>query len=257
MKLALGRVYPDRPGTRANGLHAKRVQQRNTAATPETAFDGQLVHYPIDPTEAPPIGGAIKLGFDVTGAVIALMMLFPLLCLIALIIKLSGAGPALYRHSRIGQNGRMFSCWKFRTMVVNSDDVLRRHIVANPDAAAEWEQTRKLKQDPRITPIGLVLRKSSADELPQLFNIIRGEMSFVGPRPIVSAEVRKYGPYINDYLRARPGLTGAWQVSGRNDTDYETRVQLDRAYVQNWSLWRDVIIIAKTVRVVLATRGSY
>lgn len=257
MKLALGRVYPGRPGTRVNEAHAKRVQQRITAATPETASDGQLVRYPIDPTASPPIGGAIKLGFDIAGAVIALMLLFPLLCLVALIIKLSDSGPALYRHPRIGQNGRMFSCWKFRTMVVNSDDVLRRHIVANPDAACEWEQTRKLKQDPRITPIGLVLRKSSVDELPQLFNIIRGEMSFVGPRPIVSAEVRKYGPYINDYLRARPGLTGAWQVSGRNDTDYDTRVELDRAYVQNWSIWRDVIIIAKTFRVVIATRGSY
>jgi len=256
MKLALGFPRPSQLGTKATRVRAERVGPVS-AAKPEAVSDGRLMRYPIDTTASPPVGGAVKLGFDVGAAVLALLMLFPLLGLVALIVKLWDGGPAFFRHPRIGQNGRTFSCWKFRTMVVDSDDVLRRHLVANPEAAQEWEQTRKLKKDPRITSIGLVLRKSSVDELPQLLNIIKGEMSFVGPRPIVSAEVRKYGPYIADYLRARPGLTGVWQVSGRNDTDYQTRVELDRTYVQNWSLRRDLLIIAKTVRVVIATRGSY
>ena len=256
MKLAFGSPRPSQLRTKPNRVRAEHIGV-DSAAKPETAPDGQLMRYPIDTTVSSPVGGVLKRGFDIGIAIFALLMLFPLVGLVALIVKLWDGGPAFYRHPRIGQNGRTFSCWKFRTMVVDSDDVLRRHLVANPDAAQEWERTRKLRKDPRITSIGLVLRKSSVDELPQLLNIIRGEMSIVGPRPIVSAEVRKYGPHIADYLRARPGLTGEWQVSGRNDTDYETRVALDRTYVQNWSLRRDFLIIAKTVRVVVATRGSY
>jgi exopolysaccharide production protein ExoY len=169
----------------------------------------------------------------------------------------SSAAPSFYRHRRVGLNGTPFDCLKFRTMVVKSDEALRRHLAANSDAAREWETSQKLKRDPRVTPLGRTMRKASVDELPQLVNILKGEMSFVGPRPIVAAEVPKYGECIGHYLRARPGLTGPWQVSGRNDVDYSTRVTLDRHYVEQWSFRRDLTIIASTVRVVVTARGSY
>jgi lipopolysaccharide/colanic/teichoic acid biosynthesis glycosyltransferase len=167
------------------------------------------------------------------------------------------AGPFFYRHSRVGLEGKAFDCLKFRSMVINADEVLARHLAANSHAADEWQKDRKLKRDPRITSLGAGMRKTSIDELPQLLNILKGEMSFVGPRPIVIEEVPKYGPVIAHYLRARPGLTGPWQVGGRNDLDYATRVALDRGYVENWSFWGDLTIIAKTARVVVAPRGGY
>jgi exopolysaccharide production protein ExoY len=203
------------------------------------------------------VGGRPKRWFDVTGALAAILLLMPMFCLIALAIKLWDGGPVFYRHRRVGLNGTSFDCLKFRSMVVNADEVLACHLAANGDAARQWEETRKLKRDPRITPLGVSMRKTSIDELPQLLNILKGEMSFVGPRPIVTAEVPKYSTAIEHYLRTRPGLTGPWQVGGRNDLDYATRVALDRGYVENWSFWRDLTIIAKTARVVVAARGCY
>jgi exopolysaccharide production protein ExoY len=203
------------------------------------------------------VGGGVKRWFDVAGALGAILLLLPLFCLIALAIKLWDRGPVFYRHRRVGLNGTSFECLKFRSMVVNGDEVLARHLAANSEAAREWEETRKLRRDPRITPLGSGMRKTSIDELPQLLNILKGEMSFVGPRPIVTAEVPKYGPVIALYLRTRPGLTGPWQISGRNDIDYSTRVALDRGYVENWNFWRDIAIIAKTARVVVTARGCY
>jgi exopolysaccharide production protein ExoY len=206
---------------------------------------------------SPAVGGIVKRSFDLTGAIAAIALLLPLLVLIAAVIKLYDGGSPTFRHRRIGRGGKPFFCLKFRTMVEQSDEVLRRHLAAHPDAAHEWRASQKLKRDPRITPLGKVLRKTSVDELPQLFNILKGEMSFVGPRPIVSAEIPKYGTHLPTYLMARPGLTGAWQVSGRNDVDYRRRVELDRAYVENWNFWRDIAILVKTVYVVVATRGCY
>ncbi|HVH82158.1 MAG TPA: sugar transferase [Stellaceae bacterium] len=203
------------------------------------------------------VGGNRKRWFDIVAALAAILLLIPLFCLIALAIKLWDRGPIFYRHRRIGLNGAAFDCLKFRSMVINADEVLTRHLAIDREAAREWEETRKLKRDPRITPLGASMRKTSIDELPQLVNILKGEMSFVGPRPIVTAEVPKYGTCINHYLRARPGLTGPWQVSGRNDVGYSTRVALDRDYVEDWSFWRDVAIIAKTARVVVSARGCY
>jgi exopolysaccharide production protein ExoY len=203
------------------------------------------------------VGGAFKRGFDISVALTAIILLLPMFCVIALAIKLGDRGPIFYRHRRIGLGGASFDCLKFRSMVVNGDEVLSRHLAANSAAAREWEETRKLKKDPRITPLGAAMRKTSLDELPQLLNILKGEMSFVGPRPIVTAEVSKYGDAIGHYLAARPGLTGPWQVSGRNDADYSIRVALDRDYVDDWTFWRDVSIIAKTARVVVTARGCY
>jgi exopolysaccharide production protein ExoY len=198
-----------------------------------------------------------KRSLDFVGAGVALILLLPLLCLIALAVKLSDRGPVIYRHRRVGYRGAAFSCFKFRTMVPDADSVLRSHLAENRQAASEWHTCRKLRDDPRVTPLGLVLRKTSLDELPQLFNILKGEMSLVGPRPVVPTELSKYGESIEHYLGARPGLTGLWQVSGRNDVDYGTRVALDRRYVEEWSFRRDLLIILKTSAVVLSSRGCY
>jgi exopolysaccharide production protein ExoY len=203
------------------------------------------------------VGGRTKRCFDVMGALAVIILLLPLFCLIALAIKLWDRGPVFYRHQRIGLNGAAFDCLKFRSMVTNADEVLARHLAKNREAAREWEETHKLKRDPRVTALGLSMRKTSLDELPQLLNILKGEMSFVGPRPIVTEEVPKYGTGIGHYLSTRPGLTGPWQVNGRNDVDYVTRVAFDREYVEAWSFSRDLAIIAKTARVVIAARGSY
>jgi len=173
-----------------------------------------------------------------------------------LILVLEG-GPVVIRHQRIGRGGAKFGCLKFRSMVTNGDEVLRNHLNSNKTALEEWTATRKLEDDPRVTKLGRILRKTSLDELPQLFNIFVGEMSFVGPRPIVEEEIDKYGTAFGDYARARPGLTGRWQVSGRNLTTYPDRVQLDRDYIENWSFGRDLSIILMTVPAVIKARGVY
>jgi exopolysaccharide production protein ExoY len=204
-----------------------------------------------------PIGGIAKRSFDVTMALLALIAFSPIFLMIMALVKFSDGGNVFYGHRRVGHNGRYFKCLKFRTMVVNGDEVLRNHLAMNPQAAEEWRATRKLKNDPRVTAIGTVLRKLSLDELPQLINIIRGEMSVVGPRPVVDEELGFYDSSAVYYLRTRPGLTGLWQISGRNDVSYETRVAFDTHYVENWSLFRDVLIIAKTIPAVCLSRGSY
>jgi exopolysaccharide production protein ExoY len=222
-----------------------------------SGIDGNAPNVVWIDRSAPAVGGGFKRWFDVVGALTAILLLLPLFCLIALAIKLWDRGPVFYRHSRVGLNGTAFDCLKFRSMVVDAEEVLARHLTASSEAAREWEESRKLKRDPRITPLGASMRKTSIDELPQLLNILKGEMSVVGPRPIVTAEVPKYGAAIDHYLRVRPGLTGPWQVSGRNDVNYQSRVDLDRAYVEDWSFWRDLVIIAKTARVVATARGCY
>jgi exopolysaccharide production protein ExoY len=195
--------------------------------------------------------------FDFVGAGCALVLLAPLLLAIAVLIHLSSGGPVLIRHQRVGRGGRRFGCLKFRSMVTNGDEVLREHLAQNRNALEEWTASRKLVDDPRVTRLGRVLRKTSLDELPQLCNILAGEMSFVGPRPIVMEEVHKYGAAFADYTRARPGLTGRWQVSGRNDTCYSQRVALDQDYVTNWSFSGDVRILLLTIPAVIKARGVY
>lgn len=206
---------------------------------------------------SPPLGGIAKRCFDIVGALTALAVLSPLLVLVALLVKLSDGGSVFYGHLRVGRGGRMFRCLKFRTMVPDGDAVLRAHLCADRLAAAEWAATRKLRHDPRITRAGVVLRKLSVDELPQLFNILIGDMSIVGPRPVVRDELDRYGRSAFFYLQSRPGLTGLWQVSGRNDVSYAARVAFDRHYVENWSLAEDIRIIVKTVPVICMSKGSY
>ncbi len=174
-----------------------------------------------------------------------------------ILIKISDWGPAVFKSERIGLGGRKFHCLKLRTMCVNAQEKLNEVLKDNPALREEWEQTQKLKDDPRVTKIGKVIRALSLDELPQIFNVLKGEMSFVGPRPIVEAEIVKYSHHFKDYISVRPGITGLWQVSGRNDTTYEERVILDRTYVAQHSFNLDLKIIFKTLPVALSKKGAY
>lgn len=199
-----------------------------------------------------PIGGAAKRAMDIGIAVSALTALLPLMCIVATVVRLTSGGPVIFGHRRVGFAGRHFNCLKFRTMAPNSEALLRDHLARNPDAALEWCETFKLRNDPRITRAGRILRKTSLDELPQLINVLFGEMSCVGPRPVVDAELSRYGTQASDYLSTRPGLTGLWQISGRNNISYSERVDLDSTYARNWSLARDFRILFATVPAVLS-----
>lgn len=200
----------------------------------------------------------LKRAFDLFGATCGLLALAPLFLYVAWRIKKEGGpGDVFFGHVRVGMNGKPFKCWKFRTMVHNSQEVLDKLLATDADARAEWDKDFKLKNDPRITRIGAFLRKTSLDEIPQLWNVLLGEMSLVGPRPVIEAELERYGERVDFYLEARPGLTGLWQVSGRNDTTYDERVALDAWYVKNWNLWYDIAIVCKTVKSVVAGRGAY
>ncbi len=180
----------------------------------------------------------------------------PVMALIALAVKLDG-GPALYAHRRIGPDGRSFRCWKFRSMVTNADQLFDQLIVQDDGARQEWESGFKLRSDPRVTPVGRFLRTFSLDELPQLFNVVAGTMSLVGPRPIVEAEIERYGASFAAYCSCRPGITGLWQVHGRNDVTYSRRVELDQRYARQWSLHLDLAILMKTVIVITRRDGAY
>jgi undecaprenyl-phosphate galactose phosphotransferase len=203
------------------------------------------------------IGLACKRVFDILGAAILLLILLPVLPVLALAVRMDG-GPVLYRHTRVGLDGRAFGCLKYRTMVPSADRVLADYLAANPLAAAEWTAARKLSHDPRVTRLGAIMRSTSLDEVPQLFNVLRGEMSLVGPRPVVRDELEEhYGPAGRDaYAATKPGITGLWQVSGRSGTSYEQRVSLDITYARTWSLLLDLKILFRTVPAVLARRGA-
>lgn len=198
----------------------------------------------------------IKRIFDLLAALVLLILLVLPFTYIAWQIRRDG-GPAIFKHKRVGQSGREFACFKFRTMYVDAEEHLRLLLTSDPAVREEWEREFKLRYDPRITSIGQFLRRTSLDELPQLFNVIRGEMSLVGPRPVIQSELKCYGEDVDYFLLVRPGMTGLWQVSGRNDVDYATRVYLDTWYVKNWSLWYDVAILFKTIKVVCQRKGAY
>lgn len=177
--------------------------------------------------------------------------------IIALLLKLESRDPILYRQERIGQGGSRFYTWKFRTMIHDADIVLARYLEQHSELREEWERNHKLRNDPRVTWVGKILRRMSLDELPQLWNVLKGEMSLVGPRPIVEQETVRYGDYFGEYLQVLPGITGLWQVSGRNDLSYDERVALDVHYVRHWSVRMDMQIMAQTVGVVLQGKGAY
>jgi exopolysaccharide production protein ExoY len=213
--------------------------------------DPQLVH------AAKRANSPLKRIFDFTAAAGGLIFLAPLLVPIAVAIKLSDGGPVFFGHERAGRYSKAFKCWKFRTMREGAGDLLASYLAANPEAAEEWRLTQKLENDPRVTAIGRFLRATSLDELPQLFNVLIGEMSLVGPRPVPKRELDdRYGKERRYYLLMRPGITGLWQVSGRSNTTYERRVAFDREYAAGWSFKRDIEIILKTLPAVLKAEGA-
>ncbi|MGC2403224.1 MAG: sugar transferase [Acidobacteriaceae bacterium] len=195
--------------------------------------------------------------FDIFLAVTLCPLLFPLLLALIALVRLSSKGPVFYRQRRVGQNGRSFYLYKFRTMFHDSDSLLATHLEDRPDARREWEQYYKLRVDPRVTCIGATLRRTSLDELPQIINVLAGQMSFVGPRPIVQEEMSRYGKALPFYTAAKPGVTGLWQVSGRGKLSYETRVCLDVEYVKTWSLLKDLRVLLKTGATVWRCEGAY
>ncbi len=199
---------------------------------------------------------AVKRIFDLISALGMLVLLSPALIAIVLLIRHDG-GPAIYGQTRVGRDGRLFTCYKFRSMRVDADAYLAQVLANDPAAQAEFEEFRKLRDDPRITPVGQFLRRTSLDELPQLWNVLKGEMSLIGPRPAMEEELPRFGDKLAFYLEARPGITGLWQVSGRNRLPFSQRVELDAWYVKNWNLWYDVAILFKTVRVVVTRDGAY
>lgn len=199
----------------------------------------------------------LKRGLDLAVTIPALMLLAIPMAVIAITIKVRSRGPVLFGPVRVGQHGKEFRSWKFRTMVVNAEEVLQQKLASDPEARRQWEQDVKLKDDPRIIPgIGHLLRQWSLDELPQLWNVLRGEMSLVGPRPIANYEIQRYQRHYYDYTQMLPGISGLWQVSGRSDTSYESRVEMVHRYATKWSIWLDVWILAKTPLVVLTKRGA-
>ena len=231
-----------------NGVTNSAVVARDFAGT----FAVEIKYNLLDPWAQ-----RLKRALDLFGALVGGLLITPVVLAVVALIKLDSPGPAFYGHQRLRARNTPFSCWKFRTMHENSEHLLDEYLKDDPTLQAEWEQNQKLRSDPRVTRVGRLLRKTSLDELPQLWNVLRGEMSLVGPRPIVAAEVSKYDRDYELYTRIRPGMSGFWQVSGRSDTDYAERVAMDSYYVRNWSVWLDVVILARTVKIVLLGRGAY
>ena len=204
-----------------------------------------------------PVGLSAKRIVDIAIALSAIVLLAPLLIICFAATVLSSPGPALFRHRRVGFNGTSFDCLKFRTMVTDAPDRLRQLLESDPMAAAEWAANRKLQYDPRVTAIGAILRKSSLDELPQLFNVLRGDMSTVGPRPVTEEELVRYSSSVGAYLACRPGITGLWQVSGRSTVTYDKRVACDTFYALNWSMALDAKILIVTIPSLLLSDNAY
>ncbi len=217
--------------------------------------DGEALFVSV--TTPHPIGLAAKRAADIVIALCGIVLLTPFFIICCVAIACFSSGPVFFRHRRVGFNGRQFECLKFRTMAIDAAERLRRHLEENPAAAAEWVATRKLRHDPRVTAIGALLRKSSLDELPQLFNVLKGDMSIVGPRPVTEEELGRYSEAVNAYYACRPGITGLWQVSGRSTTTFQRRVVLDSYYAHHWSMILDAKIIMATVPAVCFSDTAY
>lgn len=243
-----------RPPLRPHLVSSAEVQAESSAAFDrqweEVAQAPERPALPASPYAVP------KRALDVVGAMVLAVVFSPLILGILILMRREGDS-IIYRHRRVGRDGQTFECLKFRTMVPNADLLLRELLERDPEIKAEWVRDHKLRCDPRVTRLGRFLRRTSLDELPQLWNVMRGEMSLVGPRPVVKEELLRYGRNVRTYLSAKPGITGLWQVKGRNDTDYRRRVVLDTYYVRNQNLLLDLYILLKTTRVVLGGSGAY
>ncbi len=223
----------------------------------ETMFNEKIMVIRVRNNLARTINKVIKNIFDMVLTLIGTILISPVLVIIAIWIYKDSPGPVIFKHMRIGKDGKEFPCYKFRSMCVDAKEKLEELLKNDPEARAEWDKDFKLKHDPRITKSGAFLRKTSLDELPQIFNVLKGEMSLVGPRPIIRAEMERYGEHINDYLMVKPGITGMWQCSGRSDVDYTERVCMDSWYVRNWSVWLDIMLLWRTFKAVIAGKGAY
>lgn len=199
----------------------------------------------------------IKRIFDLLFTICGGLCILPFLLVIAVMVAFDNKGNVIFAHRRIGRGGKEFKCYKFQTMIPNAQEALEKYLAENPEARKEWEESFKLTNDPRVTKLGNILRKTSLDEMPQLWNVIKGDMSLVGPRPIVAKEIERYGEYFREYAMVTPGITGMWQASGRSDTTYEERVEMDTWYVRNWSVWIDLMYLFKTVKIVFTGKGAY
>ncbi|HEY3374403.1 MAG TPA: undecaprenyl-phosphate galactose phosphotransferase WbaP [Candidatus Aquicultor sp.] len=223
----------------------------------DNAFGDKVLSLHFRNNLARPLNRFVKRTFDVIASIAILLVILPILALIVIAIKLDSPGPIAFSHRRVRMHGDLFGCYKFRTMFVNAQEILDELLAKDPALKKEWKRDFKLKNDPRTTRVGKFLRKTSLDELPQIFNVLKGEMSLVGPRPIVEKEIERFGYSIAYYFMVRPGITGLWQVSGRNNISYDERVDLEAWYVRNWSLWLDITLLIRTVSAVLDKTGAY
>jgi Undecaprenyl-phosphate galactose phosphotransferase WbaP len=238
-------VVPDLPGMPVLGVET------------EPFFDHQVLLLRVRNNLSSPMNRILKGLFDFAGGLVLLLLASPVFLLVALAVKVDSPGPVFFSHERVGRGKRLFRCWKFRTMVEDAQGRLAGILEKDPELRREWAQDFKLRDDPRVTRVGRLLRRSSLDELPQLINVLAGQMSLVGPRPIVREEMERFGASLSTYLGVRPGVTGLWQVSGRTETDYQRRVDLEAWYVRNWTFWLDITILLQTVGAVLRRRGAY
>lgn len=252
-KLLRQEARPERVNRLPGRAPRKNFRVIEQIATARASAFGRGARRPI-PNR--PVRDGLKRMLDVLGAALLSIVFLPLMLAVAVLLRREG-GPIIFRHRRIGLNGEAFDCLKFRSMVPDADRVLRDLLECHPELKAEWVRDHKLRHDPRITAVGRFLRRTSLDELPQLWNVIRGEMSLVGPRPVVREELLRYGRHLHRYLAAKPGVTGLWQVTGRNDTNYRRRVVLDVYYVRRRSIILDLYILIKTTHVVLGGSGAY
>lgn len=223
----------------------------------ESLIDGHMMMFSVRNNLRSRANRLLKQVFDWCLTLVGTVCISPFLLLIGLWIYYDSPGPVIFKHRRIGKGGKEFYCYKFRTMCMDSKEKLKKLLEMNPEAKKEWTENFKLKHDPRVTRSGSFLRSTSLDELPQIFNVLKGEMSLVGPRPIINEEIHYYGKYIDDYYMVQPGITGLWQTSGRSDTGYEQRVQMDTWYVRNWDFWFDVVLLWRTLKVVIQRKGAY
>lgn len=250
-------IYKVQPLVKNMGIIPNLVGVPMGGIEVESLFNEKLMLLRLKNNLARPLNRYIKVAFDFVLTLLGSIVIAPILLFISVWIYLDSPGPIIFKHIRIGKDGKEFPCYKFRSMCVDANSRLKKLLEDDPVAKEEWAKDFKLKNDPRITKSGAFLRKTSLDELPQIFNVLKGEMSLVGPRPIIKAEMERYGDYINDYLMVKPGITGMWQVSGRNDIDYSERVLLDSWYVRNWNIWIDFVMLFKTFKVVIRKDGAY
>ncbi len=250
-------IYQAQSLVRQVGVVPNLVAVPMSNVTVESFFDAKLMILQIQNNLAKKSNQLTKRLFDIIATIVGGLLISPFLLLIAAWVYHDSPGPVIFKHRRVGKDGKEFNCYKFRSMCVNSQEVLDHLLATDPAAKEEWDREFKLKNDPRITKSGVFLRKTSLDELPQLLNVLKGEMSLVGPRPIVQKEIPRYGVYFKEYAMVRPGITGIWQTSGRNDIDYPERVQMDNWYVHNWSVWLDLVLLWRTASVVAGCEGAY